>query len=69
MKVLVIGNGAREHSLCWRLKRSKGVSQVICAPGNPGISAVAECADIAVTDTAGLLNLAREKGVALHRLE
>jgi phosphoribosylamine--glycine ligase len=65
MKVLVIGNGAREHSLCWRLKRSKGVSQVICAPGNPGISAVAECADIAVTDPAGLLNLAREKGVAL----
>jgi phosphoribosylamine--glycine ligase len=65
MKVLVIGGGAREHALCWRLKGSKSVSQVICAPGNPGIASVAECADIAVTDTAGLLGLAREKGVTL----
>jgi len=65
MKVLVIGGGAREHAICWRLKGSKSVSQVICAPGNPGIAAVAECCDIPVTDTAALLNLAREKDVAL----
>ncbi|HVT19914.1 MAG TPA: phosphoribosylamine--glycine ligase [Mycobacteriales bacterium] len=42
MRVLVIGSGGREHALCLALKRDPSVSAVVCAPGNPGIAAVAE---------------------------
>lgn len=43
MKVLVIGSGGREHALVWKLRQSANVSQIYCAPGNGGISALAEC--------------------------
>jgi phosphoribosylamine--glycine ligase len=41
MRVLVIGGGAREHALAARLAAERDVSEVVCAPGNPGISAIA----------------------------
>jgi phosphoribosylamine--glycine ligase len=65
MKVLVIGSGAREHALCWRLKASTRVTEVFCAPGNPGIAAVATCLPIAVTAAAELLEAAKQNGVGL----
>ena len=43
MKVLVIGSGGREHSLVWKIAQSPQVSKIFCAPGNPGISEIAEC--------------------------
>jgi phosphoribosylamine--glycine ligase len=43
MKVLVLGGGGREHALCWALKRSAKVTEVVCAPGNGGIAYVARC--------------------------
>lgn len=43
MKVLVVGSGGREHALCWKLRQSPRVTELYCAPGNPGI---AECADL-----------------------
>jgi phosphoribosylamine--glycine ligase len=46
MKVLVIGGGGREHALVWKLKQSPRVDKVYCAPGNAGISEIAECIDI-----------------------
>jgi phosphoribosylamine--glycine ligase len=65
MKVLVVGSGGREHALAWKLGSEAGVSQVICAPGNAGIAADARCFPIAATDSAGLLDLARDEQVDL----
>ncbi len=50
MKILVIGSGAREHAICWKLKNSSKLSKLYCAPGNAGISQIAECLDIKVDD-------------------
>jgi len=43
MKILVIGGGGREHALVWALRRSARVTEVVCAPGNGGIAAIARC--------------------------
>jgi phosphoribosylamine--glycine ligase len=43
MKVLVLGNGGREHALVWKLRQSPRVSKIYCAPGNGGIADEAEC--------------------------
>jgi phosphoribosylamine--glycine ligase len=43
MKVLVLGNGGREHALVWKLRESARVSKLYCAPGNGGIADEAEC--------------------------
>ncbi len=48
MKVLIVGGGGREHSLAWKIAQSPQVSKLFCAPGNPGISQVAECVNIGV---------------------
>ena len=67
MKVLVIGSGGREHALAWKLAQSPRVSEVIVAPGNAGTATEAGCrnAPVPVTDLDGLLQLARDEGVAL----
>ncbi|MGH9730034.1 MAG: phosphoribosylamine--glycine ligase [Candidatus Acidiferrales bacterium] len=43
MKILVIGGGAREHALVWKLRQSPNVQHVWCAPGSDGIAQIAEC--------------------------
>jgi len=59
MKVLVVGGGGREHALCWKLKRSPSVTEVVCAPGNPGIARDARCVKVGAEDVEGLMKLAR----------
>lgn len=58
MKVLVIGGGGREHALVCKLRESPQVETVVCAPGNGGIAAEAECAPVEAGDVAGLIKLA-----------
>ncbi|GBD98836.1 phosphoribosylamine--glycine ligase [bacterium BMS3Abin07] len=59
MKVLVIGNGGREHAICWKLVQSRQVDQVFCCRGNAGISEVAECVDIDMNDFGSLINFVK----------
>src|SRR5512144_1447539 len=67
MKVLVIGNGGREHALAWKLAQSPRVSEVIVAPGNAGTAREAKCRNVAIaaTDLDALLKLAQEEAVHL----
>src|SRR5580698_4721560 len=57
MKVLVIGAGGREHALVWALRKSSRVTEVVCAPGNGGIAALARCVTVDVADVAALMLL------------
>lgn len=64
MKALVIGSGGREHAILWALTRtSKAPLELYCAPGNGGISQLAECVPIPVTDHSELIEYAREKRI------
>lgn len=63
MKVLVIGGGGREHVLLWKLKQSSRVTKLFCAPGNAGISEIAECVDISADDIHSLLNFVKYEGI------
>ena len=65
MKILVIGSGGREHAIVWKLRQSPRVSAVFCAPGNGGISQLAECVPIRISDHGALAQFAREQGIGL----
>ena len=60
MKILVIGNGGREHTLVWKLRQSARVSEIFCVPGNGGICAEATCMAGDPKNIEGLLNLAHQ---------
>lgn len=60
MKILVIGSGAREHALAWKLKQSPQVEHVWCAPGNDGIAQIAECVAANPGDVSGMADIARK---------
>jgi phosphoribosylamine--glycine ligase len=60
MRVLVVGQGAREHALCWKLKQSPLVRELYAAPGNAGISSVADCVNIGVADIIELADFAEQ---------
>jgi len=55
MKVLVIGGGGREHAVVWALRKSARVTEVVCAPGNGGIAALARCVPVDVSDVAAMI--------------
>jgi len=65
MKVLVIGSGGREHTLVWKLKKSKKVSKIFCAPGNAGIAQLAKCIDIKPGDIRQLVDFASRNKIGL----
>ncbi len=62
MKVLVVGQGGREHVLAWKLRQSKKVNEVFVAPGNAGTALDANNVDLSVTDIPGITRfVAKEK--------
>ena len=65
MKLLVIGGGAREHAMAWKLSRERSVTMVFCAPGNPGIASLAQCVDADVGDPHELLAVAKSRTIDL----
>lgn len=65
MKVLVVGQGGREHALVWKLKQSPSVQRVFCAPGNAGTARDGENVDIKATDVAKLVAFAKKEKIDL----
>jgi phosphoribosylamine--glycine ligase len=65
MKILVVGSGGREHALVWKLHKSPLVKKMYAAPGNAGISKLAECVEIEGEDLIGLANFAEKNSVDL----
>lgn len=57
MKVLVIGGGGREHALVWALRKSTSVTEVVAAPGNGGIAAIARCLPVDVNNLHAMVEL------------
>jgi phosphoribosylamine--glycine ligase len=62
---VVVGSGAREHALAWRLAQSPGLTELHAAPGNPGIAALGRCHPVRPDDAEGLLSLAVTIGADL----
>jgi phosphoribosylamine---glycine ligase len=58
VNVVVVGSGAREHALAWRIAQSDSLTELHAAPGNPGIAELGRCHPVRADDADGLLSLA-----------
>lgn len=58
MKVLILGSGGREHALAWAVQRSRRVTEVVCAPGNGGMSQIARCVPVDLKNLPAMIALA-----------
>ncbi|TAE55255.1 MAG: phosphoribosylamine--glycine ligase [Nostocales cyanobacterium] len=67
MKVLVVGNGGREHALAWKLLQSPKIDQVVCVPGNGGTATMKGCQNLPLTvdDFEGMSKFALENDISL----
>ncbi|MFM8172819.1 MAG: phosphoribosylamine--glycine ligase [Pirellulaceae bacterium] len=65
MKVLIVGNGGREHALAWKISQSSRVDRIFVAPGNAGTALEAENVAISSTDIAALIALAKKEKIGL----
>ncbi|MFH1282127.1 MAG: phosphoribosylamine--glycine ligase [bacterium] len=65
MKVLVIGSGGREHAIVWKLKQTSKVKQIYCVPGNGGISKLARCESINISDHEEIINFVKKEKIDL----
>lgn len=64
-RVLIIGNGGREHALVWKLASERAVSDIVCAPGNAGISRLARCIPVDPADPHAVEAIARREEIDL----
>ena len=65
LKVLIVGGGGREHAIAWKLSQSPRIGTILCAPGNAGISEIADCVPIQADDIDSLVALAKERAIDL----
>ncbi len=65
MRILVVGGGGREHALVWKLSQSPEVTEIFCAPGNPGVAEKATCIPIGAEDVVELADFAESMSVDL----
>jgi len=65
MRVLVVGEGGREHAICWKLRQSPLVKEIYAAPGNAGIAEIADCVPIGVADIIELADFAEKLKIDL----
>jgi phosphoribosylamine--glycine ligase len=66
LKILVVGAGGREHAIVRALRRSAGAPELLCAPGNAGIAADAECLpEVGAEDVGAIVSAAKQRGVDL----
>jgi phosphoribosylamine--glycine ligase len=65
VRILVVGQGAREHALIWKLAQNPSVERLLAAPGNAGIEEVATCFPVAANDLVGMVELVEREGVDL----
>jgi len=65
MRILVLGSGAREHALCWKLSVEPGVTRVVCAPGNPGIARTVLTTPVDILDTDAVIRLVDRERIDL----
>jgi phosphoribosylamine--glycine ligase len=65
MRVLVVGSGGREHALAWKLAQSDDVTEIISAPGNPGMAQLGRAVPVPVDDLEGLAGLAEDESIDL----
>ncbi|HEX3106059.1 MAG TPA: phosphoribosylamine--glycine ligase [Terriglobales bacterium] len=60
MKILLIGNGGREHALAWKLRQSSRITKLYCAPGNGGLSREAECVSVDLKSLESIVAIATQ---------
>jgi phosphoribosylamine--glycine ligase/phosphoribosylformylglycinamidine synthase len=65
VKILVIGNGGREHAIAWKVSLSENVEKVYCAPGNGGMAIENKCENVALDTTPKLLEFAKKENIDL----
>ncbi|MCR4335058.1 MAG: phosphoribosylamine--glycine ligase [archaeon] len=65
MKILIIGGGGREHTLCWKLSQNPKVKKIFCAPGNAGTAELGENVPIDAEDIPALLKFAKKEQIYL----
>lgn len=65
LQILLVGSGGREHALAWKLSQSSKIAKLYCAPGNAGISSIAECVPIKVDDIQGLVDFCNQNKIDL----
>jgi phosphoribosylamine--glycine ligase len=65
MKILIIGGGGREHALAWKIAQSPKITELFCAPGNPGTASIATNLDIPADDIDSLIQFALQQSIDL----
>ena len=65
LKLLIIGNGGREHAIAWKVAQNPQVETVYCAPGNGGTHVENKCKNVKLYTTEELLAFAKEEDIAL----